>query len=79
MSMMQQLQQMQQQSPRVQAFSVSQETYYRFEQDVRRLAPGERKVLARNLENKRAEAKQGGDVARELHYLRLLHILQDTK
>jgi hypothetical protein len=51
------------------------DTYRRFAEQTRGLAPAERAALARSFEQSRAEAARDGDVARELHYTRLLDSL----
>jgi hypothetical protein len=58
--------------------AVPPETYYRFQAEAARLPQPERQVLARRLEEDRLKAKRAGDLDREVHYLRLLNILQRT-
>jgi len=53
-----------------------EDTYRRFAQETRGLTPTDRAVLARSLEQSRAAAAREGDLARELHYLRLLDSLR---
>lgn len=71
--------------PAMQAQSVSRppavpvETYYRFEQEAARLPGSERQTLVRKLEESRLSAKKAGDLEREVHYLRLINILQGVK
>lgn len=57
---------------------VPESTYARFEERARALQPRERELLARSFEEQRAQAVRNGDVARELHYLRLLDVLRRT-
>lgn len=57
---------------------VPESTYLRFEDQVRALPAKERALLARSFEEQRAQAVSTGDVARELHYLRLLDVLRRT-
>jgi hypothetical protein len=59
--------------------SVAPETYYRFQMEAAKLPSGERGALARKLEEARQGARSSGDVERELHYVKLINILQATK
>lgn len=56
-----------------------EDTYRRFAQQTRGLTAAERDALARGLEQSRAAAAREGDLARELHYLRLLDSLRVAK
>ena len=56
--------------------AVPEETYVRFSQETARLPAPDRQALFQKLDHNRRSARDAGDTARELHYFRLLDILQ---